>query len=78
MGHFARECRAKKKVKETINLALDDATNEGILLMAQNEDLKVKEHSGAKDDGSSHEAVKAVENEVIRSGFGEIAVSETR
>ena len=76
--HFARDCRVEKKVEETINLALDDATNEGILLMAQNEDLKAKEHSGAKDDGDGREAVEAVENEVIRSGFGEIAVSETR
>ena len=38
VGHFARDCRADKKVKETINLVLDDETNEGILLMAQNED----------------------------------------
>ena len=37
-GHFAKDSRVDKKVEETINLALDDATNEGILLMAQNED----------------------------------------
>ena len=67
-----------KKVEETINLALDDATNEGILLMAQNEDLKAKEHSGAKDDGDGREVVEVVGNEGIRSEFGEIAISETR
>ena len=55
MGHFARDCRAEEKVEETINLALDDATNEGILLMDQNEELKIKEHDGAKDDGGSRE-----------------------
>ena len=78
VGHFARDFRADKKVEETINLALDDATNEGIFLMAQNEDLKAKEHGSAKDDGGSREAVEAVGNEVIRSGFGEIATSDTR
>ena len=46
--------------------------------MTQNEDLKAKEHDGAKDDGGSREAVEAVGNEVIRSGFGEIEISETR
>ena len=65
-------------MEETINLALDDATNEGIILMAQNEDLKAKEHGGVKDDGGSRETMEAVENEVICSGFGEIAISETR
>ena len=78
MGHFARDCRAEKKVEETINLALDDATNEDILLKAQNEDLKAKEYGSAKDDGGSREAVEAVGNEVIRSGLGEIAILETR
>ena len=78
MGHFARDCRANKKVEETINLALDDATNESILLMAQNEDVKAKEHGGAKDNGGSREEVKAIENKVICSGFGKIAISETR
>ena len=38
MGHYARNCRAEEKVEETINLALDDTTNGGILLMAQNEE----------------------------------------
>ena len=78
MGRFARDCRANKKVEETINLALDDATNEGILLMAQNEDLKSKEHDGVKDDGGSREAMEVIENKVIQSRFGEIAISETR
>ena len=78
MGRFARDCRDDKKVEETINLALVDATNEGILLMARNEDLKAKEHGGTKDDGGSREVMEAVENEVIRNRFGEIAISETR
>ena len=78
VGHFARDCRAEKKVEEMINLALDDATNEGILLMAQNEKLKAKEYDGVKDDGGSQKAVEAVGNEVICSGFGEIAISKMR
>ena len=78
MGHFTRDFRADKRVEETINLALDDTTNEGILLMAQNEDMKEKEHGGTKDDGGSREAVEDVGNEVIRNGFGKIAISETR
>ena len=78
VGHFAKDFLGEKKVEETISLALNDATNEGILLMAQNEELKSREHGGAKDDGDSREAVEAVENEVTRSGFGEIAISETR
>ena len=43
-------------MEETINLALDDATNKSFLLKAQNEDLKAKEHDGLKDDGDSREA----------------------
>ena len=78
VGHFARDCRAKKKVEETINLALGDAINEGILLIAQNEELKTKEHGGPKDDGGSREVVETVGNEVICNGFGEITISETR
>jgi hypothetical protein len=35
--HFAKDYRADKKVEETTNLALEDETNEGFLLMAQNE-----------------------------------------
>ncbi|XP_022933038.1 uncharacterized protein LOC111439728 [Cucurbita moschata] len=77
-GHFVKDCRANKKVEETINLALDDATTEGLLMMAQNEDLKAKEHGRAKDDGGSCEVVEAIGNEKIRSGFGKIAISETR
>ena len=77
-GQFAKYCRADKKVEETINLALDDATNEGLLLMAQNEDLKAKEHDGAKYDGGSCEVVEAIGNERIRSGFGKIAISKMR
>ncbi|XP_022946907.1 uncharacterized protein LOC111450848 [Cucurbita moschata] len=63
MSHFARDCRAEQKMEETTNLALDDATNGGILVMAQNEELKTKEHGDAKDDCNSHEVVEIVENE---------------
>ena len=38
MGHFVKDCRADKKVEGTTNLALEDVTDEGLLLMAQNED----------------------------------------
>ena len=37
MGHFAKECRVNIKIEETTNLALEGETNEGFLLMAQNE-----------------------------------------
>jgi len=37
VGHFAKDCQVDKKVEETINLALEDETNESILLIAQNE-----------------------------------------
>ena len=76
MGQFAKDCRAEEKVEETINLALDDATSGGILLMAQNEELNTKGDGGAKDDGGSLEVVETVRNEVIRSGFGEIVVAD--
>ena len=78
MGHYARDCRVKEKVEETINLALDDTTNGGILLMAQNEELNTKGDGGVKDDGGSLEVVETIRNDLIRSRFGEIAVSETR
>ena len=65
-------------MEETINLALDDATCGSILLMAQNKEPNTKGDDSAKEDGGSLEVVEIVRNEVIRSGFGEIAVSETR
>jgi len=37
VGHFAKYYRADIKIEETTNLALEDKTNEGVLLMAQNE-----------------------------------------
>ncbi|XP_022974959.1 uncharacterized protein LOC111473779 [Cucurbita maxima] len=67
-----------KRWKKTINLALDDTTNEGLLLMAQNEDLKAKEHGEEKDDGRSCEAVEAIGNEGIHSRFGKITILETK
>lgn len=36
VGHYAKDCWGKKKVEGTTNLAIEDETNEGILLMAQN------------------------------------------
>ena len=36
-GHYAKDCRAHIKIEETTNLALEDETNEGFLLMAQTE-----------------------------------------
>ena len=78
MGHYAIDCRPKEKVEETINLALDDARNGDILLMAQNEKLKTKEHGGTKDDGDSCEVVETVGNEVMRSGCGKILIAEMR
>ncbi|XP_023521026.1 putative WEB family protein At1g65010, chloroplastic [Cucurbita pepo subsp. pepo] len=69
----SRDCRAEEKVEETINLALDDATNGDILLMTQNEELKTKEHDGAKDDGDSREVVKTVGNEEKEENGKEIS-----
>ena len=62
MGHYARDCRAKEKVEETINLVLDDATSGGILLMAKNEEPNTKGDGGAIDDGGSREVVEVVGN----------------
>ena len=47
MGRYARDCRTKE-VEESINLALDDITNGGILLMAQNEETNTKGDGDAK------------------------------
>ena len=49
-------------MEETINLALDDATSGGILLMAQNEEPNTKGDDSAKDDGDSCEVVEVVGN----------------
>ena len=38
MGHVAKDCRTGKRVEGATNLALEDVTNEGLLLMAQDED----------------------------------------
>jgi len=35
--HFAKDCRTDIKIEETTNLALENETNEGVLLMAPNE-----------------------------------------
>ena len=54
MGHFARDCRAEKKVEETTNLALEDVTNEGLLLMAQSEDNINNDTLWYLDSGASN------------------------
>ena len=64
MGHYARDCRAEEKVEETINLALDDATNGGILLMAQNEEPNAKGDGGAKDEQPNNREPKLKEREL--------------
>ncbi|XP_023516671.1 uncharacterized protein LOC111780482 [Cucurbita pepo subsp. pepo] len=38
MGHVAKACRAKKRVEGTTYLAVEDVTDEGLLLMAQDEE----------------------------------------
>ena len=38
MGHVAKACRAGKRVEGTTNLAMEDLTDEGLLLMAQDEE----------------------------------------
>ena len=38
MGHVAKDCRAEKKVEGATNLNLEEVTNEGLLLMAQDEE----------------------------------------
>ena len=78
MGCYVRDCRAKEKVEETINLALDDITNGGILLMAQNEESNTKEDGDAKDDSGSLKVVESIRNDLIHNRLGKIAVSETR
>ena len=78
MSYYARDCRAKEKVEETINLDLDDTTNGGILLMAQNEKSNTKEDGDAKDDSGSLKVVESIRNDLIHNGLGKIAVSENR
>ena len=78
MGHDARDCRAKGKVEETINLALDDATNGDILLMTQNEEPNTKGDGGAKDNSDSREVMETIRNEVMHSGCDKILIVETR
>ena len=77
-GAFCKRLSSREKGRRNDQPSLDDATNKGILLMAQNEELKTKKHDGAKDDGGSREAMETVGNEVIHNGFGKITISETR
>ena len=54
MGHFAKDCRADKKVEGTTNLALEDVTNEGLLLMAQDEENINNDTLWYLDSGASN------------------------
>ena len=54
MGHFAKDCRADKKVEGITDLALEDVTNEGLLLMAQNEDNINNDTLWYLDSGASN------------------------
>ena len=65
-------------MEETINQALDDATNGGILLKAQNEELKNKRTRRCERRCDSRDLVETVGNEVMRSGSSEILIAETR
>ena len=38
MGHVAKACRVEKRVEAATNLALEDVIDEGLLLMAQDEE----------------------------------------
>ena len=59
VGHVAKDCRARKRVEGATNLALEDVTNEGLLLMAQedniNNDTLLYLDSGASNHMCGHE-----------------------
>ena len=60
VGHFAKDCQADIKIEEKTNLALEDETNEGVLLMAQvevniNSDTLWYLDSGASNHMCDHE-----------------------
>ena len=54
MGYFAKDCRDDKKVEGTTDLALEDVTNEGLLLMARNEDNINNDTLWYLDSGASN------------------------
>ena len=59
-GHFAKDCGVDIKIEETTNLALEDETNKGVLLMAKDEvninsDTLWYLDSGASNHMCSHE-----------------------
>ena len=59
MEHVTNDCRARKRVEGATNLALEDVTNEGLLLMAQedniNNDTLWYLDSGASNHMCGHE-----------------------
>ena len=54
MGHVAKACRAGKRVEVAPNLALEDVTNEGLLLMAQDEESINNDTLWYLDSGASN------------------------
>ena len=54
MGHVAKDCRARKQVEGATNLTLEDVTNEGVLLMAQDEDNINNDTLWYLDSGASN------------------------
>ena len=54
MGHVAKACRAEKRVEGTTNLAMEDVTDEGLLLMAQDEENINNDTLWYLDSGASN------------------------
>ena len=54
MGHVAKAYRAEKRVEGTTNLAVEDVTDEGLLLMAQDEENFNNETLWYLDSGASN------------------------
>ena len=60
MGHVAKACRAEKRMEGTTNLTVEDVIDEGLLLMAQDEeninnDTLLYLDSGASNHMCGHE-----------------------
>ena len=54
MGHVAKACRARKRVEGTTNLAMEYVTDEGLLLMAQDEENINNDTLWYLDSGASN------------------------
>ena len=84
MGHVAKDCRAGKRVEGATNLALEDVTNEGLLLMAQenniNNDTLRYLDSGASNHMCGHK-YQSKEMQKIEDGhvsFGDVSNVEVK